>query len=140
MFSFLNSRFVTVCGVWFWSILCFESSINPSAPIKRRAIEQVAVVAGQTPGAAKQAFLVRVPLPIDHAAVQRVTQAVQRIIDRAPPAVRPDDRPVVILQFDTDRGATGAGSSLSDCLDLARMLTSGDANRIKSVVYLPAGK
>ena len=138
MFSFSNSRFVTVCGVWFWSILCCESGTNSYVTIKRRAVEQESTVAGQASGSGKQAFLVRVPLPIDHSAVQRITQAVQRIIDRAPPAVRPEDRPIAILQFDTDRGATGAGSSLSDCLDLARMLTSGDANRIKTVAYLPA--
>ncbi len=44
---------------------------------------------------------------------------------------------MVILRFDTDRGQTGAGSSLPDCFRLARFLTSPAAQRVRIIGYVP---
>ncbi|MFM7117889.1 MAG: hypothetical protein ACKO0N_14745, partial [Planctomycetota bacterium] len=82
--------------------------------------------------------LIRVPLPIDHAAAQSVTLSLQRAIEAAPVGAPPDQRPLVVLKFETERGANGSGSSLTDCLELARLLTSPEANRVETIAWVPA--
>jgi membrane-bound ClpP family serine protease len=81
--------------------------------------------------------LISVPLPLDHGGAQGVTQTLNRLIEAAPPVARADQRPLVILKFETERGATGTGSNLSACLELARLLTSPAANRLQTVAFVP---
>lgn len=99
--------------------------------------EQPATAQEQAAAGKRTAQLIRVPLPIDHAASQTVSIALTRLIEATPPNARADERPLVILKFETERGATGSGSKLSDCLELARLLTSPQANRLQTVAFVP---
>ncbi len=93
-------------------------------------------VAGQQP-APRTAYLVRVALPIDERVADEVGQVVRRIAKGAPAALRPDERPILILKFDTDRGQTGAGSRLASAMELAQLLTSEEVVGLKIVAYAP---
>lgn len=97
------------------------------------------LLAQDQPAATPRAVqLVRVPLPIDQAAAQGVALSLNRLIEAAPPVARADQRPLVILKFETERGATGTGSNLSACLELARLLTSpAAASRVQTVAFVP---
>jgi len=81
--------------------------------------------------------LVQVTLPIDSSVASSVKQALLRIADLTDAIVRPEDRPVVVLEFETNRGKTGSGSEFEACVALARLLTSSDLNRLNTVAYIP---
>ena len=85
----------------------------------------------------KKAFLVQIDLPINGRSAAQARQAIQKILDENQNLVRAEDRPVVVLELDNKRGATGQGSSLGACIDLARFLTGPDLVRIKTVAYIP---
>ncbi|MFN9363746.1 MAG: NfeD family protein [Planctomycetota bacterium] len=92
----------------------------------------------ELPAEPRSVQLVSVPLPIDHATAQGVTLTLNRLLESAPPVARADQRPLVILKFETERGATGTGSNLSACLELARLLTSPAAtSRLQTVTFIP---
>ena len=82
--------------------------------------------------------LIKVRLPIDGRSAANVRQSLQQIIDAYANVVQVNQRPVVVLEFDNSRGATGQGSALGACIDLARFLSSADLNRINTVAYVPA--
>ena len=84
-------------------------------------------------------FLVRVSLPIDSKESARVRKTLKQIAESSP-AVRRQDRPVVVLEFDTDDGKTGRGSELGPCMSLALYLGEPELNRIHTVAYIPASK
>ena len=86
---------------------------------------------------ARDAHIVRLPLPLDARTVEQVLQILERLAETTQPVARPEDRPLVILQFGTDRGQTGAGSSFTDCHRLARFLISPAAQRLRIVGYVP---
>lgn len=83
-------------------------------------------------------YLVQIPLPLTHSNAAEVKQTLKRLLDKSPAVVNPKDRAVAILQFDTLRGSTGAGSEFYACSDLAEFLTSAEMNRMKTVAYIPA--
>ena len=80
--------------------------------------------------------LVKVNLPIDGRSASTVRQALSQIADDSKTAVRKEDRPVVVLEFDTSRGANGKGSTLGACFDLARFLGSSEMSRVKTVAFI----
>ncbi len=84
------------------------------------------------------ASLVKVRLPIDGRSAAATRQTLQKIIDSYSNVVQVKQRPVVVIEFDNSRGATGQGSSLGACIDLARFLSSSEVNRLKTVAYIPA--
>ena len=85
----------------------------------------------------RPAHLVRVPLPINSASVANVRQTLERLIDKAPSVIRPEDRAAIVLEFDTSNGQTGQGSKLESCLELARFLISSDLSKVKTIAYIP---
>lgn len=85
-------------------------------------------------------YLVRVALPIDSQVSTNVRNTLMRIAEKSERFVRPEDRPVVVLEFDTAGGKTGRGSELEACMALARYLNDPGLNRLETVAYLPAGR
>ena len=84
--------------------------------------------------------LVRIPLPIDSKVSANVRQTLQQLAEKSQVFVRPEDRPVVVLEFDTTGGKTGRGSELEACMALARYLGDPILNRFQTVVYIPASR
>lgn len=85
-------------------------------------------------------FLVRVPLPIDSRVSATVRRTLKQISEKPQVAVRREERPVVVLEFDTASGKTGRGSELEACMSLALYLADADLNRIRTVAYIPASR
>ncbi len=86
----------------------------------------------------RQAHLVRVSLPISSKTATAVQQTLQRLLDKAPAIIQPNQpRPAVVLEFDTSNGRSGKGSDLGACLSLARYLQSTDLNRLEIIAYIP---
>ena len=83
---------------------------------------------------AKPGRLVRVPLPIVGNADTQVIAACRRAIADMPPG---DDRPVLVLEFSSNDGQTGAGSDFERSLKLARFLSSREASAVETVAYIP---
>jgi len=83
------------------------------------------------------AHLVRVRLPIDDLVSREVRQSLARIAEKAEPSFRSEDRPLVVLEFDTASGKTGRGSELEACQDIARELIDARLNGIETIAYIP---
>jgi membrane-bound ClpP family serine protease len=83
---------------------------------------------------------VRISLPITVASASQVKLALQKLVESAPLTVRPKDRTVAVLEFDTASGKTGRGSELEACQLLARYLVSPELSRIETIAYIPASK
>ena len=83
-------------------------------------------------------YLVQIPLPINSEVSSKVRQTLQRIAEKSSAVVRPEDRAVVVLQFDTSLGQSGRGSELEACQALARYLDDAELNQIETVpTFLP---
>ena len=100
------------------------------------AVQDDAVEPAEAPQQ-KKGYLVQIDLPIDGRSAAKARQAISNILDQHQDLVRAEDRPVVVLELDNKRGATGQGSSLGACIDFARFLTGPDLIRIKTVAYVP---
>lgn len=85
-------------------------------------------------------YLVRISLPIDSQVSAQVRQTLKRLSEKSSRVVRPDNRPVAVLEFDTAAGKTGRGSELEACMALARYLSDSDLNRLQTVAYVPASR
>ena len=81
-------------------------------------------------------YRVRVPLPVTGAVKSSLIQQIQLISEKAPQEVKAARRPVLILEFDT-RNATGQGSELGACLDIAVLLTDTKLKGLHTVAYVP---
>jgi membrane-bound ClpP family serine protease len=89
--------------------------------------------------ASRSGKLISIALPITGATATAVKQTLQDLADQAPPTIRPDQRPLIFLEFDTDNGRTGSGSDLGACISLARFLTnSPELRRLQTVAYIPS--
>lgn len=86
----------------------------------------------------KRGFVVSVPLPLSSSDAESIEQQLRQIAETAQEVVRADDRPIVILRFDTTNNRTGRGSPLGASLELARLLVSPDLNRIRTIAFVPA--
>ena len=84
--------------------------------------------------------LVKVRLPIDDNVKREVRSALESIADSAPLAVRPENRLVVVLEFETRGGKTGRGSELEACQALARALMDRRLSAIETIAYLPVAE
>ncbi len=156
MFSILNcslSKSLTPTGVdgsartgepgstWPRLLLVALVALTLFSPSTAEASGNAAVQESDPPAAepaARQAWMVRVGLPIGHQTVQQVEQVLSNLARQAPPVVRPENRPIVILEFATDRGQDGSGSQLPDCMKLAQLLASEEMNRLQTVAWIPA--
>lgn len=88
----------------------------------------------------RMGYLVRIPLPIDSQVSSSVRKTLKQLSERPQMAVRPEDRPVVVLEFDTSNGKTGRGSELEACMSLALYLGDPDLNRLQTIAYIPADR
>jgi membrane-bound ClpP family serine protease len=117
-------------------LACFLSS-GPSnsgaATLRTQGQTQTSVDAD------RMGYLIRVALPIDNNESDRVRNTLKQIAEKSP-AVRRQERPVVVLEFDTNNGKTGRGSKFSSCMDLALYLGKPELNRIHTVAYVPSSK
>lgn len=78
---------------------------------------------------------IEVPLPLTHRKVEDVKQTLRSLLDNTPTVT--EEPPVFVMQFETARGATGAGSDFHACASLANFLASREMSRIKAVAYVP---
>lgn len=92
------------------------------------------------PANTARGHLIKVALPIDGRSASAVRQALSQIADASKKTVSKKDRPVVVLEFDTSRGADGKGSALGVCFDLARFLGSAEMSRVKTVAFIAGPK
>ncbi len=88
----------------------------------------------------RQAWLISVPLPITESVAAQINQQISRIAGEATAVVAADQRPVMVLEFDTSSSATGQGSNLGSCLDIAMLLTDSRMQGIQSVAYIPRSR
>ena len=88
----------------------------------------------------RPAYPVLIPLPVTLKVANEVKQHLTQVLGKAPQIVNPDERAVVVLQFDTARGSTGAGSDYNACNALAELLTSLEYKRVETVAYIPASR
>lgn len=107
---------------------------------KAEPTESVDAAATGSENDSRVGYLVQVPLPINSANAASVRQTLERLVEKAPTVIRPEDRPVIVLEFDTANGKTGRGSKLESCLELARYLTSPDMSRVRTIAYVPAAR
>ena len=84
--------------------------------------------------------LIKVRLPIDDRVKTEVRTSLEAIVKTAPLAVRPDQRAIVVLEFDTQAGKTGRGSDREACQSLARTLMDRRFNPLQTVAYIPASE
>ena len=85
-------------------------------------------------------YLVRVPLPINDETAPVVKQKIQQVLEQATTLGAAKQRPVLVLEFDTSNDATGQGSELGNCLDLAVMLSEKKLQALYTVAYIPRSK
>ncbi len=78
---------------------------------------------------------IEVPLPLTSSKVAGVKQTLRALLDITPTVT--EKPPVFVMQFETSRGATGAGSEFHACAELADFLASPELARIKVVAYVP---
>lgn len=129
----------TNAAAFFASIICSLLSFAIlTADLRAASQDNEAAESDTTKTVAGQ--LIKVPLPIDGRSALTVRQALQQIADQSKQAVRKEDRPVVVLEFDTSRGADGRGSTLGACFDLARLLASSKMSRVRTIAYVAGTK
>ena len=86
----------------------------------------------------RNGLLIKVPLPVDSRGAAKIRLVLKQIVEKAPQVVRPEERQVVVLEFDTSQGKSGRGSELEACQSLARYLASPEMNRVETVAYIPS--
>ncbi len=104
------------------------------------AQEENAEDSNQQESAGRAGFLVQVPLPIDDRTAGLIEQQIQAAVDQASTIVSVNQRPVLVLEFDTSNGVTGQGSELGNCLDIAVLLSGKNLQGLYTVAYIPRGK
>lgn len=127
----------TAVVLMLWAMIWAPAVIRCQEPAGEAAEQQVEAT-GESPVIERQGILVRIPLPITPAVETRLLATLERSLERLPTATAAADRPVLILEFDTLRGANGRGSRFESCLALARYLTGPALDRVRTVAYLPA--
>lgn len=85
----------------------------------------------------REGMIVRIPLPITGETDAQILTTIERCLKTLPVASTTEQRPVLVLEFDTLRGASGRGSQFERCVALARFLTSPEMSRVQTVAYLP---
>ena len=108
---------------------------SPASPASRGPQDAVSDDRQPRPG-----HLIKVRLPIDDRVKNEVLASLAAIVKTAPLAVRPDQRAIVVLEFDTRAGKTGRGSDLEASQSLARKLMEPRFNPLQTVAYIPASE
>ena len=87
----------------------------------------------------REGFLVQVPLPITGDVDLQVRTMIEKTLENLPVVEAAEDRPVLVLQFDTSTGRSGRGSQFERCISLARFLTSRALNKVRTIAYIKGG-
>jgi membrane-bound serine protease (ClpP class) len=85
-------------------------------------------------GAAKEAHLFPIPLPLRGDADLVVRSQLEQRLGELPPG---GERPVFILEFRASEGMKSEGSQFERALSLARFLTSERMNRVRTIAFIP---
>jgi membrane-bound serine protease (ClpP class) len=106
-----------------WLIGCLSAMPARSADVPPNAPKRIG-------------YSIRIPLPIDGQAANRVRQFVRRAIEKAQAA---GAKPVLILEFDVPagEGQFGGGSEFGASYSLADFLSSDELNAATTVAYIP---
>ena len=120
-----NSKHLIAC--WpLWLSFVFLSAVIAQDPVVENP-------AGET---TRQGYLVQISLPITETVAARVKQQIQQVAEKVPDKSG-DEKPVLILEFDTSNGVTGQGSELGNCLNIALLLTDQKLRKLYKVAYVP---
>jgi len=92
------------------------------------------------PDSNRTGYLIKIPLPIDSNVKSDVKKKLQRLAEKTKPAVRAQDRPVVVLEFEISAQKNGRGSEVYSCVELAEYLGDSEVGRLHTVSYLPADR
>lgn len=84
-----------------------------------------------------EAILLPVPMPLTGSRDIAVRGTILRLLDRL--RGQPDRRGVLVLRFDAVAGDDASASDFGRALELARFLTSGRIDGVKTVAWLPEG-
>jgi len=101
-------------------------------------VESVAALQPDAAAEPRNVVVVRVPLPITLATGQKVQRALQSVSAEATEGNTIETRTVVMLEFETNKTATGVSSDLGACISLAQFLTSPKMARIQTIAYISA--
>ena len=115
-------------------------SSNRSTVADANQEQEKSVAAGVTADSDsnRNGLLIKIPLPVDSKSAAKIRLILKQVVEKAPQVVRPEERQVVVLEFDTSQGKSGRGSELEACQSLARYLASPEMNRIETVAYIPS--
>ncbi|MDB4766760.1 hypothetical protein OAG71_03630, partial [bacterium] len=92
----------------------------------------------QPAGDQRNCVVIRVPLPITLSVGQQIQRALQVVSSEVAESNVAENRPVVMLEFETDKSETGASSVLGPCNSLAEFLTSPEMSRVQTIAYISA--
>ncbi len=116
-----------------------EATSSPETGETDGASVQRSASASRSASAQRSARVIRVPLPITLSISQQIQRTLQIVSAEAPEAIKVDNRPVVMLEFESARVATGTtNSNLGACLNLAEFLTSPAMARLQTIAYISA--
>ena len=92
-----------------------------------------------TPPATKPGILVSIDLPVTAESAEQVKAVLEQAINSTQGSNAPNqERPRIVLEFDTRNSKTGQGSDFHACLSLAELLISPRMGRLFPVAYIPA--
>ena len=109
-------------------------------PVSMASPSQQPVQAEANDNQPQPGHLIKVRLPIDDRVKTEVRASLEAIVKTAPLAVRPDQRAIVVLEFDTRAGKTGRGSDREACQSLARTLMDRRFNPLQTIAYIPVSE
>lgn len=90
------------------------------------------------PAPLRSCVVVGVPLPITLSVGQQIQRSLQVVASKAPAGNTIQNRPVVLLEFETRKTESGSSSDLGACISLAQFLTSPAMSRMQTIAYIPA--
>jgi hypothetical protein len=139
MRSTLQTRFAVLVPLLAVCVGLGDASIAP-AVAERQSVKQQGQAEDSSVDTDRVGYLVQISLPIDSKVSASVRRTLKQISEKPQLAVRREDRPIVVLEFDTDHGKTGRGSELEACMSLALYLGDPDLNQLQTVAYIPANR
>ena len=86
----------------------------------------------------RNCVVVRVPLPITLSTGQQIQRTLQVVSGEVAESNAAESRPVVMLEFETNKSETGTSSDLGACNSLAKFLTSPEMSRVQTIAYISA--
>ncbi len=132
---------VSIVLGWLSVVVASSSDVVSVAMAPARAVTMpIGQAATNDDDQLRSGHLIKVRLPIDDRVKDEVRASLEAVVKTAPLAVRPDQRAIVVLEFDTRVGKTGRGSDREACQSLARTLMGRRFNSIQTIAYVPASQ